>query len=67
MKCPRCLSEDHSVIETRSIDQGIRRRRECKSCQARWTTYEITHEEHRKLNWIQDQYAKLRSLLEDQL
>ncbi len=40
MKCPRCGGIDSKVVDSRSIGEGIRRRRECLSCQARFTTYE---------------------------
>ena len=42
MKCPYCNSEDTKVIDSRSVDEGvrIRRRRECFSCFQRFTTYE---------------------------
>jgi transcriptional repressor NrdR len=42
MKCPYCKSEDTAVIDTRVSEDGtsIRRRRECESCEKRFTTYE---------------------------
>jgi transcriptional repressor NrdR len=40
MKCPYCGKKDTKVIDTREVGEGIRRRRECKSCQQRFTTYE---------------------------
>lgn len=42
MKCPRCGSDDSKVIESRDAADAaaIRRRRECCTCQARFTTYE---------------------------
>ena len=40
MKCPFCASTDSRVIDTRSAEGGIRRRRECQDCQRRFTTYE---------------------------
>jgi transcriptional repressor NrdR len=42
MKCSQCASEDTKVIESRDVTEGeaIRRRRECTSCQYRFTTYE---------------------------
>jgi transcriptional repressor NrdR len=40
MKCPFCGSGDSRVIDTRSAEGGIRRRRECEDCQRRFTTYE---------------------------
>lgn len=42
MKCPYCDFEDTKVIDSRSVDEGvrIRRRRECFNCFQRFTTYE---------------------------
>lgn len=40
MKCPYCQSNDTKVIDTREADEGTRRRRECKGCGKRFTTYE---------------------------
>lgn len=40
MKCPFCGSPDSRVIDTRSAEGGIRRRRECQDCGRRFTTYE---------------------------
>ncbi|MCC8079009.1 MAG: transcriptional regulator NrdR [Oscillospiraceae bacterium] len=43
MKCPHCGFADSKVIDSRPAEEGttIRRRRECLSCQKRFTTYEI--------------------------
>ncbi len=43
MKCPFCGCEESKVIDSRPTDEGERigRRRECISCQKRFTTYEI--------------------------
>ncbi|MFP3896304.1 MAG: transcriptional regulator NrdR [Anaerolineales bacterium] len=40
MKCPFCGSSDSRVVDTRDIRDRIRRRRECKDCGQRFTTYE---------------------------
>jgi transcriptional repressor NrdR len=42
MKCPFCGNPDSKVIDSRSADNGhvIRRRRECKNCKRRFTTFE---------------------------
>jgi transcriptional repressor NrdR len=42
MRCPFCKTEDTAVIDSRMSDDGdsVRRRRECKSCDKRFTTYE---------------------------
>ena len=43
MKCPYCGFPESKVIDSRPAEEGatIRRRRECLSCQKRFTTYEI--------------------------
>ena len=43
MKCPYCSFIEDKVIDSRPAEEGatIRRRRECLSCQKRFTTYEI--------------------------
>ena len=42
MKCPFCGHTDTQVVETRVSEEGdfIRRRRQCGSCDKRFTTYE---------------------------
>jgi transcriptional repressor NrdR len=40
MKCPYCGYTDSKVIDSRDVNDGVRRRRQCLSCQARYTTYE---------------------------
>ena len=41
MKCPFCASHDTRVVDTRRDAQGnIRRRRECESCEHRFSTLE---------------------------
>ena len=42
MKCPHCGCQDSKVVDSRHSEDGlsIRRRRECLSCQKRFTTYE---------------------------
>mgnify|MGYP003300213591 FL=1 len=41
MRCPFCGFEDTKVIDSRSTELKKRRRRECTSCEKRFTTYEI--------------------------
>ena len=42
MKCPYCGYKESKVVDSRPADEGssIRRRRECLSCEKRFTTYE---------------------------
>ncbi|MEM7682527.1 MAG: transcriptional regulator NrdR [Planctomycetota bacterium] len=46
MQCPYCGANDDKVIDSRESDAGrsIRRRRECKRCDRRFTTYEKIEE-----------------------
>jgi transcriptional repressor NrdR len=43
MHCPFCAAEDTKVIDSRLVAEGdqVRRRRECLSCNERFTTYEV--------------------------
>ena len=42
MRCPSCGYKESKVVDSRPADEGssIRRRRECLSCEKRFTTYE---------------------------
>jgi transcriptional repressor NrdR len=40
VNCPYCNYSDSKVIDSRDVDDGIRRRRQCLSCSNRFTTYE---------------------------
>jgi len=40
MKCPYCGESESRVIDSRPGDEGVRRRRRCLACGARFTTYE---------------------------
>jgi transcriptional repressor NrdR len=46
MKCPFCADTENKVIDSRLSKEGyvIRRRRECLSCNRRFTTYERIEE-----------------------
>ncbi len=46
MKCPFCAYFDSRVVDSRAIEDAtaIRRRRECPSCNKRFTTYEKMEE-----------------------
>ena len=40
MNCPYCGRQESRVIDSRSVDDGVRRRRKCLACNTRFTTYE---------------------------
>jgi transcriptional repressor NrdR len=46
MRCPFCSSTDNRVVDSRISRDGraVRRRRECVSCERRFTTYEYVEE-----------------------
>jgi transcriptional repressor NrdR len=46
MRCPWCGHEDDKVVDSRPAEQGavIRRRRECRACARRYTTFERVEE-----------------------
>lgn len=46
MRCPYCDTEEDKVVDSRLADEGraIRRRRECLSCNRRYTTFERAEE-----------------------
>ncbi|MBI4259758.1 MAG: transcriptional repressor NrdR [Actinobacteria bacterium] len=46
MRCPWCGREDDRVIDSRLVERGaaVRRRRECRACHRRYTTFERVEE-----------------------
>jgi transcriptional repressor NrdR len=46
MRCPWCAHSEDRVVDSRAAESGaaIRRRRECRSCNRRFTTYERAEE-----------------------
>lgn len=46
MRCPYCHGTEDRVVDSRTSREGraIRRRRECVSCERRFTTYEVVEE-----------------------
>jgi len=43
VNCPNCGRPESGVIDSRSLDEVVRRRRKCLACGARFTTYERIH------------------------
>ena len=41
-KCPVCKSENVYVIDSRKQEGSIRRRKLCRNCESRYTTYEVS-------------------------
>ena len=40
MNCPYCGYHDSKVVDSRDVNDGVRRRRQCLKCGSRFTTYE---------------------------
>jgi transcriptional repressor NrdR len=40
VNCPYCGYQDTKVIDSRDVNDGVRRRRQCLQCDLRFTTYE---------------------------
>ena len=47
MECPFCHDDDDRVVDSRASGGAIRRRRECRACGRRFTTYERAESEPR--------------------
>lgn len=62
-KCPRCNQPQIQIIESRKSEDGTRRRRECKACQYRDTTYEVSSSFYQKAKENEILVNKFRSLL----
>lgn len=63
MRCPYCGVDDDRVVDSRPSEDGeaIRRRRECRSCRQRFSTYERSEQPAvavRKRNGIAEPFAR---------
>ena len=78
MYCPYCSHQDTKVLESRLINEAVRRRRECLGCNVRFTTYETPvfqlsvikrdrREEPFQINKIQQSLEKACSKAEPEL
>ena len=63
MKCPQCSYHKSSVLESRGSFGNKRRRRECHSCEHRWTTVEIESNEYSRLKKLANKAQQLQSIL----
>lgn len=46
MSCPKCGSDDDTVVDSRKQDYTVMRRRRCNRCKTRWQTFEVTAEDY---------------------
>ena len=49
MRCPECDHDETRVVDSRTAGGGIRRRRECSACNARFTTQERVEQ---RVPWV---------------
>lgn len=49
MRCPNCSRDDTNVIDSRAVGERVRRRRQCKHCDHRFTTREEMAREFPKI------------------
>lgn len=73
MRCPYCGETESGVIDSRPVGEGVRRRRKCANCGARFTTYErvqprnvfIVKKDGRREEYSRDKlYAGIRKACE---
>lgn len=64
MNCPACQHPDHDTIDSRPSGQMIRRRRKCRKCGERWSTYECNADFLDKLMEPRVEEDALRTKLE---
>ena len=63
MTCPRC-GKDAEVLDTRTINGSVRRRRGCPSCGYRFTTYEVSDVVKARYDRAEKREKKLQEKLE---
>ena len=77
MRCPYCTYAESKVTDSRVVENGIRRRRECQRCGLRFTTYEriqatalmVSKEDNRreefnreKLSWVPRKIVEIEEI-----
>lgn len=70
MRCPKCGAPEDKVIDSREAKDGssVRRRRECLTCNHRFTTYEqVEHEELRVIKRNESRQTFSREKLIDSM
>lgn len=67
MNCPNCKSNQTFIVDSRACGNSTRRRRECEGCGERWSTLEISVEEHLKLVASNKQMQSTLARIQDAL
>lgn len=63
-ECPQCKQPGLKVIESRKIESGIRRRKQCQCCEFRLTTYEVADDFYNNALHNSMLVSKLNDLLD---
>lgn len=63
-RCEKCHRQSAQVIESRKITQGTRRRKECRACKHRFTEYEISSAEYKRLTDAVAQLEKIKKVID---
>lgn len=60
MRCPKCDSENTSILDSRIRNDGnTRRRRRCRNCQYRFSSIEIDIDEYYDLKELAESIKKV--------
>lgn len=63
--CPACPSLITLVVDSRSADGGLRRRRQCPACKHRFTTYELTEARIARLSRAANDLEQVKQILRE--
>lgn len=62
MTCPNCGHEHSHVARSEREAGGVRRQRECDECLFRWSTFEASLEEFKKLRALNEAVRQLPTI-----
>lgn len=66
MVCQLCGSNKTSVIDSRHNEDGtVRRRRICKKCGTRFTTFEVVMDEYYMLRKLEELAVKMKEVMDN--
>lgn len=63
-RCEKCHRQSAQVIESKRVAEGVRRRKECRACRYRFTEYEISSAEYRRLTDAAAQLEKIKKIID---
>jgi hypothetical protein len=64
MRCPKCNSAEHRVLQTDPAEGRIMRRRQCAECLGRWTTAEVAIGVFERAREVEQLLAELKRRLD---